>query len=158
MTRRVVGSACACFFAFTVAAAAQSGQQPPAPQPAEAAPAAAAQPGGVTVEGCLMREVDVPGRQPLEQDRARVVQENNYVLTNTTVTQGAALAEAPRPLMYKVRDLKKGDLRNEVGRRVQIDGKFDKVNRARNEVGFMYDLVELKGTTLRRIADTCPGK
>jgi len=158
MTRRVVGSACACFLAFTVAAAAQGGQQqPPAPQPAETA-AAAAQPGAVTVEGCLMREVDVPGRQPLEQDRARVVQENNYILTNTSVTQGAALADAPRPLMYKVRDLKKGDLRNEVGRRVQIEGQFDKVNRARNDVGFMYDLVELRGTALRRIADTCPGK
>ena len=105
-----------------------------------------------------MRRVDVPGRQPLEQDRARVIQENNYVLTSTTVTQGAALADAPRPLMYKVRDLKKGDLRDQVGRRVQIDGRFDKVSRARNDVGFMYDLVELKGTALRRIADTCPGK
>jgi hypothetical protein len=146
------------FLAFTIAAAAQGGQQPPAPQPVEAAAAAAPQPGGVTVEGCLVREVDVPGRQPLEQDRARVIQENNYVLTNTTVTQGTALADAPRPLMYKVRDLKKGDLRNEVGRRVQIEGKFDKVNRARNDVGFMYDLVELRGTALRRIAETCPGK
>jgi hypothetical protein len=141
---------------LTVAVAAQSAQQATAPEPAAAA--AAPQPGGVTVEGCLLREVDVPGRQPLAQDRARVLQENNYVLTNTTVTQGAAIAEAPRPLMYKIRDLKKGDLRDQAGRRVQIDGRFDKVNRARNEVGFMYDLVELKGTALRRIADTCPSK
>jgi hypothetical protein len=32
------------------------------------------------------------------------------------------------------------------------------VGRARNDVGFMYDLVERRGTALRRIADTCPGK
>jgi hypothetical protein len=112
----------------------------------------------VTVEGCLMREADVPGRQPPEEERSAVISANNYVLTATKMVTGTAPDGAPGPLLYKVQKLNKGDLRKLVNKRVQIDGTFDKVERAKNEVLFRISLVELQGTAIKEVPGTCAAK
>lgn len=120
----------------------------------------AAQPSPVTVEGCLVKEVDAPGRMVPEQERTRIVRENNFVLAQTKVTAGTDLnagdsSDAAAPLMYKIKDLKKNELNGHVGHRVVIEGTFDKVGRAKNPVSYASDLVELKGATIKMLAETC---
>jgi len=121
-----------------------------------------AQAGSVTVEGCVVKEVDAPGRIPPEEEMRRVVLQNNFVLTNTTVTQGAAPVadgetDAPS-LMYMIKEIKKPELSKHVGHKVKIEGTLDKVGRAKNPVSFAGALVELKGTTITMLAESCTAK
>jgi hypothetical protein len=60
--------------------------------------------------------------------------------------------------MYKVQGLKKGELKNLAGKRVQIEGRFDKIGRAKNQVSFATDLVELKGAAIRETSGDCAAK
>jgi hypothetical protein len=86
---------------------------------------------------------------------SRVSRENNLVLTDTKVTQGTTPPDAPGALLYKIKDLKKSELNSHVGHRVEIQGTFDKVGRAKSPVSFANDLVELKGTSIKMVAETC---
>lgn len=94
-------------------------------------------------------------RRPPEDVRSRVVQQDNYVLMGTKMVSGDAPAGAPGPLLYMIRGLKKPDLAKLVGQRAQVEGKFDKVARAKNPVMFAYDLVELKGTAIKQVEGEC---
>lgn len=121
----------------------------------------AAQTSGVTVEGCVVKEIDAPGRMVPEEERTRVVRENNFVLANTKVTAGTDLtasadsSDVAAPLMYKIKDLKKAEVNSHVGHRVVVEGAFDKIGRAKNPVSYSSDLVELKGTSIKMLAETC---
>ena len=89
---RVVGCGAACIVALTASLAAQNPPSQPQPkptpnptsptypQPAPSRPAAESQAPMVTVEGCLYREVEVPGRAIPEADWQRVNTDNDYVL------------------------------------------------------------------------------
>ena len=120
----------------------------------------------VTVEGCVMKEVDVPSRRPPENERARAEADDDYVLTNTKIISGTAPSPA-KPhtesanvpaLMYDIEGIAKDQLKMHVGKRVQIDGAFDHVENAKLPVTFATDLVEIKGTALRSVAGACPAK
>lgn len=149
MTQGSLRTGYACLFALALGAGL------PAAQTATNATPGVNQTDTVTIEGCLMKEADVPGRRPPEADRSTVIAQNNFVLTDTAVKQGAAPADARGPLLYMVRDLKKGELNGHAGHRVQIDGRLDKVQRARNPVTFANSLVEIKGTAIRRVSEGC---
>jgi hypothetical protein len=127
----------------------------------------------VTVEGCLMREADVPGRTPPTADVERVKRDDDYVLTQTTMIKGSAPAPAPAAaaaetpvgtsgaatsLMFKVEKLGGTDLNEHRGKRVQIDGTFRNADRADNTVSPATDLVKLDGTAIRPVAGDCPAK
>jgi hypothetical protein len=84
-------------------------------------------------------------------------------------TAPASSASQPRPgetptgttgarassLMFDVKGIDKDDLSKNSGRRVQIDGTFQNVERARS-ASPSADLVELHGTAIRPIAGECP--
>jgi hypothetical protein len=162
MNRKLLAMGFACACSGTVLLNAQSQQAQPA------APAGAA----VTVEGCLMREADVPGRKPIPADQERVKRDDDYILTQTSMVKGTA--PAPRsgspaadkptgtsgaaPLMFKVEKIPAAQLAEHRGHRVQIDGTFRSPDRADNVVSPATDLVKLDGTSIRAIAGECEPK
>ncbi len=83
------------------------------------------------------------------------MRENNFVLAQTKVTAGTDLtastdsSDLQAPLIYRIKDVKKAELNGHVGHRVQIEGTFDKIGRAKNALSYASDLVELKGTRSR---------
>jgi hypothetical protein len=133
------------------------------PQESRSQPQAPTAP--ATVEGCLYREVDVPGRHVPDAMRSRTVTDEDYVLARTRIIKGSApspvadtkagQAAAPTDAMYKVKgsSLKLGE---HAGHRVQVDGTFDHADRAGNPTTFSYDLVILNGTALRQLPGDCP--
>lgn len=124
----------------------------------------------VTVEGCLVREADVPGRQPNVAERAGIG--DDYILTSTKIIKGSAPASArarsgEQPTgtaganldMYEVEGIDDEQLKSHVGRRVRIDGKFENVDRAGAETErgtSTKDLVEIRASAIRPVAGECP--
>jgi hypothetical protein len=185
MSKYFFGCALAGALALTASSAAQNPptQQPTPRTPTTQDPARTQdQARMVTVEGCLMREADVPGRRPNVAERAGITED--YILTSTKMVKGSAPA-APstgqtRPgdtptgtagtpagtagtqgAMYEVEGIDDERLKQHVGRRVQIDGTFENVDRARAtpERGTPADdLVEIRATTIRQVAGECPAK
>ena len=177
MRRYLFGSALAGTLAFTATLAAQNPQtQPQTPRTSSAQPARTQdQAQTVTVEGCLMREADVPGRRPNVAERAGIGED--YILTSTKMIKGSAPGSGAttqtrpsdqptgtagtRGAMYEVEGIDDAQLKQHVGRRVQIDGTFENVDRARatpEQTTPADDLVEIRGTTIRQVAGDCPAK
>jgi hypothetical protein len=164
-SRIVQGLVCAVALATPVMA--QNPTQAPAPQGATASLEAVM----VRIEGCVSRDVDAPGLKPPEGLRSRAEEDEEYVLTNTRMVQSPAQssttllpAETPTGTagiatssqMYQVKDVSKAKLKEEIGRRVQIDGTLEHVERTANPVSFATDLVALRGTMIRRVDGDCP--
>jgi hypothetical protein len=176
MSRRFLASGFACTLALVASVGAQSPvptatAQDPRPQGSTGAQASApAQAGMVTIEGCIIKEVDVPDRRPPDDVRSRVVTDDDYVLTSTKMIEGSAppvkAADAPTgttgtaspPLMYKVKDLGKAQLSEHAKHRVQITGTLNNIERAKLPVSFATDLVELRGTSIKVVGGECDGK
>jgi hypothetical protein len=178
MKRYLIGCAVAGTIAFTAPVAAQNPQTQPQTPPTPTTQDQARkqdQARMVTVEGCLMREADVPGRRPNVAERAGIGED--YILTSTKMIKGSAPAgrstaqtgQSDRPTgtagtraaMYEVEGIDDERLKQNVGRRVQIEGTFENVDRAKAtpERGTPADdLVELRGTTIRQVAGDCPAK
>lgn len=177
MRRNLFGCALAGALAVTATVAAQNPPQQPTPRtPTTQDPARTQdQARMVTVEGCLMREADVPGRRPNIAERAGITED--YILTSTRMVKGSApqggTAAQARPgdtptgtagtqgAMYEVEGINDDQLKQHIGRRVQIDGTFENVDRARAtpERGTPADdLVEIRGTAIRQVAGDCPAK
>lgn len=173
MRRFVFAGALAVAVALSATAAAQESPTPQQPTSGstaaqeEARPSAGAQ--AVTVEGCLKREADVPGRKPNVVERAGVTED--YILTNAKVVKGTPPAAAQaRPgdtpvgtagslsAMYEVEGIDDEKLKAHVGHRVQLDGTFENVDRAgaTPERGTPADdLVEIRATALRHVTGEC---
>jgi hypothetical protein len=137
-------------------AAAQTPSQPA--RPSDRSRASGSTP--ATVEGCLHREADVPGRRPNIAERAGFGQD--YVLTDSRIVKGSPPAgESDRrghSPIYDVQGLSTDQLKANINKRVQIDGAFEHEDRARKgpEVnGTGTDLVELKGTGIRSVSGDC---
>jgi hypothetical protein len=169
MSRYLFGSAAAGLLALAVGVAAQEPQPYPQTPSQPRSPSAQEQKATVTVEGCLMREQDVPGRKPNVAERAGVLED--YILTNTKIVKGSApqasTAQA-RPgeatgtsgalaPMYDVKGIADEQLKTLVGKRVQIDGAFGDVSRSPS-AGPTEDLVDIRGTAIRSAAGECPAK
>lgn len=150
-------------------------QQPPPRTPTTQDPARTQDQGRmVTVEGCLMREADVPGRRPNVAERAGIAED--FILTSTKMIKGsppAGTTAQTRPSdtptgtagmqgpMFEVEGIAEEQLKQHAGRRVQIDGTFENVDRAKAtpEAGTPADdLVEIRGTTIRQVPGECPAK
>jgi hypothetical protein len=164
MNRNLVGCAMASVFALAVGVMAQ---EPPPTQPPTRTPAAQEQP-AVTVEGCLMREQDVPGRKPNVAERAGVMED--YILAHAKVIKGTAPkgsteAKPGEPTgtsgqlapMFDVKGIDADQLKPFVGQRVQIDGSFADVTKSPT-AGPTEDLVDIRGTTIRAAKGECPPK
>jgi len=112
-----------------------------------------------TVEGCLHREADVPGRKPNIAERVGIGED--YVLTESRIVKGSSPSgarEGGRSPIYDVQGLSIEQLNSNVNKRVQIDGTFGHEERAQKgpEVnGTGTDLVELKGTDIRSVSGDC---
>jgi hypothetical protein len=108
----------------------------------------------VTVEGCLMRESDVPSIKDDDPD--------DFVLTRTKMIKGSTptmrtgrsgdtptgTSGAAAP-MYEVEDIDDETLKKHVGQRVQIDGTFDDLE---------DDVADIRGTMIRQVAGECSPK
>ena len=130
-------------------------QNSPAQPPQSLRPATTQGSAGIaTVEGCLVREADVPGRIPKTAAAAGVT--GGYLLTRAKMIKGTAPATLTG--MYEVEGIDDGQLASYVGQRVQIDGWFDEVDRAASPAGrggASDDLVDLRGSAIRAIAKDC---
>ena len=182
MNRRLLGCGFACVVAVGATAYAQTPttqappaqQQPPMTRPAEPGAAAQAMGGTVTIEGCVVREVDAPGRTPPPEMQSRANTDDDYILTETKVVKGSAPGTAAmnppadKPtgtsgvigsaLMYEIDELDKGQLKENIGKRVQIEGILEHPERAGNPVSYANDLVDLKATSIRAVEGTCAVK
>jgi hypothetical protein len=169
MRRYFLACSTAAAFALAASVAAQSPPAAPQPQPRTGIPTAQSQP-MATVEGCLMREQDVPGRKPNVAERAGVMED--YILTNAKVLKGSAPAAAMPPAtpgeptgtsgtlsapMYDVKGIDDARLKPLVGKRVQIDGTFADLEKSPTAKP-TEDLVDLKGVTIRQASGECPPK
>lgn len=177
MRHYLFGFAIAGALALGVNAGAQAPAQPPqTPETPETAPGATIpEEGGqeVTVEGCLMREADVPGREPNIAERAGVMED--YILTDAKVVEGseqeggaaeASTRESPGApsaagdTMYQVEGIDDEQLKQHVGSRVQIKGTLENVDQAQDppEGGTPTDdLAELRGTSIDKApSGECP--
>jgi hypothetical protein len=172
MSRSLFGCALAGVFALSTVIAAQdkpTTQYPTNPPSSSQRAPAADQAGTVTVEGCLVREQDVPGRKPNVAERAGVMED--YILTNAKVIKGSApKSAAGKPKtgeptgtsgstsnMFDVKGIADERLKEFAGKRVQIDGKFDDLGRSAT-AATGEDLVNIQGTVIRAATGECPAK
>ena len=149
-------------------------QQPQMARPAEPGKTAQATGTPVTIEGCVVREVDAPGRTPPPEMQSRANTDDDYILTETKVITGATAGATPTnppadravgtsgtpgtALMYEIDELDKAQLKEHIGKRVQIEGTLEHPERAANPVSYANDLVELKATSIRMVEGTCAAK
>lgn len=164
---------------MTAALAAQTSSQNPT-QPPTGTAASAQQ--TVTVEGCLVREKDVPGREANPAERAGVMED--FILTHAKIVKGQhpshdtaaatgttgaartgeeATGTSGANKMFEVRGLNDTELQQFVGQRVEIEGKLDpsdvaersreQANPAGEKAG---DLPELMGATIKKSSNNEP--
>lgn len=126
----------------------------------------------VTVEGCLVQERDVPGRQPNVAERAGVTPD--YILTMTKFVKGEpagstppAAAEPATPTgtsgvqpMFEVRGIDQAKLKQHVGQRVQIEGTIDPTDlkereEAKRKGQTGNDFPEVNATAIRQVSGEC---
>jgi hypothetical protein len=164
--------------AFALAGTFASAQQPPTQQP----PAQQHQQHEMTqgetrtIEGCVYREEDIPGRSPNIAERAGILED--YILvasTDATGTQGAvgtsgtetpATPAAAEPKMFKLEHEDDDKLRALVGKRVRVTGKVDAERSDRTATGTpaqdrsmgpdQIELPEFEVTTITETTGECP--
>ena len=176
MSRTFLASGLACALAVVGPLAAQEPQQSP-PQPTPPSSAAAAQAATVSIDGCLMRELDVPGRRAPDAMTSRTNTDDDYILIDAKPSQSATpssttttAAKTPQPdtpvgtsgsvtaspAMYKVKEIDQAQLVQHKDQRVRILGTIDRTDRTNNPDTFAGDLVLLRGTAIEKIEGECP--
>jgi hypothetical protein len=170
----VIPTAFAIAFAGAAASAQSTGQQqtPPA-QPQQQATAQAET---RTIEGCVYREEDIPGRSPNIAERAGILEDYILVASADASTQGAvgttgaagAAAAVATPKMFKLEHEDDDKLRALVGKRVRVTGKVDaehgdhaatgQPQRDRSVGPDQIELPEFEVTTIAETAGECPAK
>ena len=163
MKQHLIPATLAGALALTVSLAAQTPpptQTPPPATTAQTPPAAVP----VTVEGCLMRETDVPGRKASVAEKVGIGED--FILTSTKMVKGmapGALAAPPSGAvgtggttgaMYDINGIDDATLMKHINRRVQVDGTFENLENA-SKAGA---LVEIKATGIRPVAGECAPK
>lgn len=154
MRRQLFGCAVAALLSVATAAAQSPSQA--GPQSDRSRPGSTA----ATVEGCLHREADVPGRKPNIAERAGIGQD--YLLTDSRIVKGSApagaRADGGHDAIYDVQGLSTDQMKANVNKRVQIDGIFEHEDRAQKGPelnGTGNDLVGLNGTSIRSVSGDC---
>lgn len=80
----------------------------------------------VTVQGCLMREADVPGLKPNIAERAGVTED--FIITSAKIVKGSAPTGDSRSTaskMFEVEGLSKDQIQSNLNKRVEIDGTIE---------------------------------
>ena len=118
MRRALFGGMIAGALGLTVTVAAQNppSQQPPPRTPTtQDQPRTQAQGATVTVEGCVMREEDVPGRKPNVAERAGVGED--FILTNSKMIRGSLPAGKPatQNVMFEIEGMSSEQIAESVG-------------------------------------------
>jgi len=143
---------------------AQTPQRPPDPQGDTTQRADAAKAQVVTVTGCLKAEKDVPGRRPNASDRAAGATEG-FILTNVKMAPGATTSAIGLASTYGLEGIADAELQKHLNHQVQIVGTLATGDAHGNRgaaaapgsaAAANADLPQLHGTTLTRLAATCP--
>jgi hypothetical protein len=149
--------------ALTINIAAQNPPATPQTQPPAQTPATAQNPAAaVTVEGCLVREADVPGRKPNIVERQGIMED--YILTSTKMVKGSAPSSAAgRPdqptgtagttAMYHVKGIDDERLKPLLGKRVQIEGNLQDLDKPSPG---SEDLPDIQASNIRQVTGDCP--
>ena len=120
-------------FAVICGGAVASAQSTTPQQPKTQPPAAMEQSATTTIEGCVYRENDIPGRSPNVAERAGVLEDYILVVATdtkasgtvgTTGTAGTASA-AKASKLFKLEHVDDEKLKAVVGKRVRVVGKAD---------------------------------
>ena len=158
-------------------ASAQQGQRPSSPTPSSPSPTTSTpsrqtSSASSTFVGCLYAESQIPGRAPNVAERAGVAED--FILANATMsgattpgaTPGAAGTSGTTRAagMYKVEDISSDRLKPLVGKRVEVMGSVDPEGSApagaaspnRSLGGDAVSLAEIKATSIKEVAGTCP--
>lgn len=187
MINKCITAGMLALFSTAALAASQAPQNPgqqtaPRPNPQTPAPTATAGQTTTTLNGCLYREAQVPGRTPNIAERAGVLED--YILADATMPAGQGQPGAtPRATgtsgtvpttgnMYKVEDIPDERLKALVGKRVEVTGRIDpegapwSVDRPGGTTGAAtpdrgvgpdrINLPEFEASSIREIAGTCP--
>lgn len=185
MSRKAFGGAMVLALGMSGALAAQSTSQGTAQQPAQQPQPQQMAAHTVKVEGCLVREAAVEGREPNVAERAGAMED--YILTSVKFLEGApqahrsagtsgatgtsgtageaagTSAKADAKTKLEVRGLDDEKLQPFVGQRVEIEGKVDPqdfAERAREQASASGeksgDLPELEGTVIRKASSNEP--
>ena len=186
--KRLWMSGAAAVMAMSIASVgAQTPQQPPTQPPTTQtpttqtpAPTTAAQATATTtIQGCVYKEQDIPGRSPNVAEKAGVMED--YILvasanasgatagtsgtTGTAGTTGGAMAGTKAYKLEKVAD---EQLRAVVGKRVEVTGRVDAERgdtatgtastpaRDANVGPDKIELPEFEVTSMKEVAGTCP--
>jgi hypothetical protein len=169
-------------FAFALAGAAASAQQTTGQQTQQQPPAQQhemTQAETRTIEGCVYREEDIPGRSPNVAERAGILEDYILVASADASTQGAvgttgmagapgAAAAAATPKMFKLEHEDDDKLRALVGKRVRVTGKVDAEHSDHAAAGApardrslgpdQIELPEFEVTTITETTGECPAK
>jgi hypothetical protein len=179
--KRLWMSVAAAVMAVSIANVAAQTPQTPPPQnpPAQAQPPASTpQPQATTtLQGCVYKEADVPGRTPNVAEKAGMMED--YILvaspasgtagtSGTTPPSATAPASAPGKA-YKLEQIADEKLKAVVGKRVEVTGRVDAEggDRATGTAGApptadksvgpdKINLPEFEVTSLREVEGTCP--
>ena len=132
--------------------------QQPRAQVTEAAPA--------TLAGCLYYEESIPGRSPNVAEKAGVGED--YILADAAPANRAADAGQPSAIaglatgrMYKLTKIDGKQLKDLVGKRVEVTGAIKPDNDAPpgERPANLQNLPNLEGTTIREVAGAaCPAR
>ena len=144
--------------ALAVGAAAQAPQTQPPTRPAAPQTSSTAT---VTVEGCLVREQDVPGRKPNIVERQGVMED--YILTSTKIVKGAdkptgTAGSSAASRMYQVKGIDDKMLKSLVGKRVQVEGTLKDLDEPAKPAPGAEDLADIQGASIRQVSGECPAK
>lgn len=156
-------------FAFAMAAS-LAAQTPPQNPPTQTQPQSTEQKATVTLEGCLVQEKDVPGRQPNPAEKAGVMED--FILTSAKYIKapaGAPSATPERPTgtsgigalpMFEVRGIDNSKLAEHVGKRVQIEGTINPADLREAEAAKAKgepskDLPEVQASAVRQVPGDC---
>lgn len=181
--KRLWMSGAAAVMAMSISSlGAQTPQQPPTQPPTNPAPAAAAASQNMattTIQGCVYKEQDIPGRSPNVAEKAGVLED--YILvasanpasaTGTSgvtppATAGAAGAMLA-PKAYKLEKISDEQLKAVVGKRVEVTGRVDAERsdtaagtagapaRDKNMGPDKIELPEFEVTSMKEVEGTCP--
>ena len=151
---------------------------PPSAQNPETRTTPSAERQTVTIEGCLMQEQDIPGRQPNVAERAGIAED--YILTETKVVRGSARTEPSTSgspgaavgtsgtrSMYKVAGIDDERLKAAVHQRVRVQGTLagtegqlttppETPPPAGTSGSTTEHLPILRGTSIETVSGTCP--
>ena len=168
MSSRIIGSTALATLALAIGVAAQApASSQPQPQTA-AKPPQAASAATVTIEGCLVREQDVPGRKPNIVEQRGVMED--YILTSTKMVKGSAPAStrpdqptgtagtAAGSRMYQVKGIDDAKLQALVGKRVQVEGTLADLDEPATPSAGAEDLADIDSSSIRQVSGECPSK